>query len=107
MTARAYAEWDTMIRGVRIHLAETQHDGTGHIARFADVEMERYETPGAIVNDPAPLRLPEDHARALYEALARFFGGAPDMAQLRADYNHERNRVDRLIGFIDPAHGGV
>ena len=107
MTARAYVEFDVLMDGVRIHLAETQHDGSGrYIARFADVEMERHETPGAIVDDPAPLRLPEDHARALYEALARFFGGAPDMAVVRADLQHERNRVDRLIGFLDP-RGGV
>jgi hypothetical protein len=105
VTARAHVEYDLSLRGVRIHLAETQHDGTGYAARFADIEMERYDAPGAVVDDPAPLRLPEDHARALYEALARFFGGAPDMAVLRADFQHERTRVDRLIGFLDPRGG--
>lgn len=100
MTARAHVEHD-LIRGVRIHLGETHNDGTGAMARFAEVVMEQSEQ-GAVMDDPQPLRLPEEHARALYEALARYFGGAPDMTVLRADYDAERKRVDRLIGFLEP-----
>ena len=49
----------------------------------------------------ATLRIEEDEAHALYEALGEYFGhaGASTMA-LRADYNAERKRVDRLIEAV-------
>lgn len=47
------------------------------------------------------LSLPDDVARALYEALHRFYGGT-DVATLRDDLLVERARVDRLITAIIP-----
>ena len=59
-------------------------------SRLSDEDTER-----------ATLRIEEDEARALYEALGEYFGhaGASTVA-LRADYNAERKRVDRLIEAI-------
>lgn len=103
MTARAYVETDIRrLDLVAIHLQRKFNDGQVDIAKFEDVEWARNVDPASVIDEPAPLRLTEDEARALYEALARHFGGAPDMAQLRADYNDERKRVDRLIGFLAP-----
>jgi hypothetical protein len=49
----------------------------------------------------ADLKLDEDSARALYEALADFFGhGANNTKQLRKDYDHERGRVDTFIKHL-------
>lgn len=47
--------------------------------------------------DAAHLRIPEDAARALYDALAQHFAGEAGGRQTRADLMHERGRVDRLI----------
>lgn len=48
-----------------------------------------------------PLHLREDEARAVYEALGRYFGGdAVSNQRLRQDYDHERGRVDKLIGHL-------
>lgn len=48
-----------------------------------------------------PLHLRDDEARALYEALGRYFGGdAVSNQRLRQDYDAERGRVDKLIGHL-------
>lgn len=41
-----------------------------------------------------------EEARALFEALAQHFHGADDARALRADYNDERKRVDKLTDAI-------
>lgn len=73
--------------------------GANLIMRFEDGEVrwEPYE-PGTEVK--ASLRLPDEVARALLDALHQHFAGATDARSLRADYNHERGRVDRLIGAL-------
>lgn len=43
------------------------------------------------------LRITEDVAKSLLEALAEYFGGTGDTRQLRKDYEAERARVDKLI----------
>lgn len=49
----------------------------------------------------AKLHLEEDVARALYEALGRYFGGdVVDARRLRADYDAERGRVDKFIDAL-------
>jgi hypothetical protein len=46
------------------------------------------------------LRLDDDTARALLDALARHYEGAEDTRALRRDYDGERKRVDGLIGHL-------
>ncbi len=49
------------------------------------------------------LRLPDEIARPLLDALHRHYAGTTDARDLRADYDHERKRVDRLINaLIEP-----
>ena len=97
---QAHVAFDTSRFGVLIQI-RTGHslrafDGSGVVlipqdnSRLADDDAER-----------ATLRLEEDEAHALYEALGGYFGhaGASTMA-LRADYAAERKRVDRLIEAV-------
>lgn len=49
--------------------------------------------------DPSA-RIPTDAARALYDALAQHFGGTSNSKQLRADYDAERARVDKLTDTV-------
>lgn len=59
-------------------------------------------TPGL---DPGPsLRLSDDMALQLLDALARHYRHATDTTHQRRDYDAERGRVDRLIGFLAEAH---
>ncbi len=46
------------------------------------------------------LRIPTEAARALYDALAQHFGGTSNSKQLRADYDVERGRVDKLTDAV-------
>ncbi|HMM95287.1 hypothetical protein [Phycicoccus sp.] len=47
------------------------------------------------------LHMPEEAARALYEALAERFGGTGhDTRALRRDYDDERKRVDKLTDAL-------
>ena len=99
-TTQAHVAFDPSRFGVLIQIRTGQalraFDGSGVVlipqdnSRLADDDAER-----------ATLRIEEDEARALYEALGEYFGhaGASTMA-LRADYNAERKRVDRLIEAV-------
>lgn len=53
-----------------------------------------------LTEGPPPLRIPVDAARALYDALAQHFGGTSNSKQLRADYDAERKRVDKLTDAV-------
>lgn len=58
-------------------------------------------TEGATESTAKPLYLREEEARAVYEALGRYFGGdAVSNQRLRQDYDAERGRVDKLIGHL-------
>jgi hypothetical protein len=101
MTARAQVEPDFPTDHVKILLGVTNGDGIGYVLRFGDIEMVDHR-PDVMHEPGTELRIDGDLARALYEALARYFGGAPDVVTVRADLAHERDRVDRLIGFLEP-----
>ena len=81
-TARAQATYDPMRNGVSIIVAPNRdslvHWGEAQVVRHGDSEMAM-EPPSE-----AYLRVPEDVARAMYEALGRYFGGdATDARRLR------------------------
>lgn len=44
--------------------------------------------------------LGDDEARAVLDALTRYFSGAEDTRALRRDYDAERKRVDALTGTL-------
>ena len=99
MSARAKAEYDPMMDRVRISVSPKSgailNWGMVSVVRIADEHTAMELTPEAY------LPLDEDVARAMYEALGRYFGGdAVDARRLRADYDAERQRVDK---FIDAA----
>lgn len=97
--ARARAEYDPMYDKVRVSVSPEQ----GVIMHWGMPTMVRSMDGQAMVEPSADAYLPlqEDVARAIYEALGRYFGGdAVDARRLRADYDAERKRVDK---FIDAA----
>ncbi|MFJ5984346.1 hypothetical protein [Lentzea sp. NPDC092896] len=49
---------------------------------------------------PPALHIPVDAARALCDALVQHFGGTSNSKQLRADYDAERARTDKLMDAV-------
>jgi hypothetical protein len=99
MTARARVEDDIMRDGVAVWLADG-HPGHRLLAEAVEI---RWSTSGeattAVIAEPT-FRLPEGVARALLDALAAHFGGAPEVQTLRKDYIAERARVDKMIDHL-------
>lgn len=78
---------------------ESEHEQR-RIARFGDGSFECWETPEVNAQVTPSLRLPDEFARALLDALTRHYHGAEDTRALRRDYDLERGRVDQLIGTL-------
>lgn len=99
----AHIEHDWMRDGVQIALVadEGGHDRT--LYDFSGVTGRHYRVEDGVAHsaDDARLALPQDAARALYEALAAYFGHVGhDAAALRKDYDAERARVDVFIKHL-------
>lgn len=91
-----------MRHGVRVAVSQAP----GRLLTWAQPQI--VQTPPEVIDpsvtDSAWLHLAEDDARAMYEALAAYFGGTGhDTVALRRDYDAERKRVDRLIEYATEA----
>lgn len=93
-------DWSRPFDGVTVHLASF-NDGTIDVAQPVDIVFAAEpRSVGAVpVREPF-MRLSEDHARALYDALAEHFGGYQGVRSLRADYDAERQRVDKMLSAL-------
>jgi hypothetical protein len=101
MTSQAHVEFDAAGFGVRIAIQRKSDNGPiREILQWEPLVSRTYDASAgsAQPNDADWLRLPENDARALYEALADHFGhSGNDTRALRRDYDAERKRVDLLI----------
>lgn len=99
MTTRAFARDDIEMGGVRIAVVR-ETNGTRTALTWQP------QTARVLIEDAAEhpedwLRLHEDDARAIYEALAEHFGHTGhDIRSLRRDYDTERRRVDQFIEHL-------
>lgn len=88
---------------IMLYPPEGSMDGRPRILRLpvGDQKYPDWEEipPTGVVDEPT-LRLGTDEARALLDALTNHFHGAEDTRALRRDYDHERERVDTLIGHL-------
>lgn len=97
MTAHAYISRDFPADGVAVHLILRNGDDYRAIGQPAELVFRKLEDGDAATYTEPTLRLPEDIARALLDALAAHFGGTSEVQTLRKDYVAERGRVDRMI----------
>lgn len=99
MTIEARVTENVAVGGIDAYIVMTS-DG----ARFvlADGGTGGYDWVRAEAGVPPPptIRLDDDAARALLEALTRHYSGAADLRTLRADLLHERQRADNLINAV-------
>lgn len=101
MTSKAHVERDPRSFGLRIAVLR-DHGDWREMLRWEPIAVARIE-PGHATEPVGSdwLQIPEDDARAIYEALADHFGHAGhDIRALRQDYNSERRRVDLMIDAL-------
>lgn len=98
-TFQAHVTDEFMIDGVAIYVS-MKHDRARQLLRIgADGQQEWADHDPLTTADPT-LKLPGEAARALLDALLRFYQGAADTQTIRADLIHERNRVDKLTSGL-------
>lgn len=99
MTARARVDADFERDGVSIWLGRAGDRSITVVEPVQIVMRTQAADEAYAVSEPA-LRLPEDLARALLDALAAHFGGVSEVQTLRKDYLAERARVDKMIDHL-------
>lgn len=103
MTAKARVEYDIFNDGVKVFVKAGDL-----LLSFPPVEYHQASEGDGSSTLVGPLMLHEDEARAVYEALASYFGGlGADMTALRKDYDAERRRVDKFIDLVIRTAGDV
>ena len=108
MNARAFVQNNFVFRGIDVFLGFdtdagmliVRPDGNGD-----DTYEEAVPAGASPANNAPSLRLRDDLARALLDALAVHYGGTGDTRTLRKDYEHERGRVDSLISHLMGGRG--
>ena len=102
MAAEAFVQDDWMRDGVKIAVRLSRSEDVREMILWGDVAVTRItEATNSMPSEDAFLHLPNDIARAVYEALSRHFGGnVVDAVALRRDYEAERIRVDTFIKHL-------
>lgn len=110
---RAYVHDQHYGDRIAISIILTQPDDLAdkRILRLSVVNHDYVTTSWeAMARDEAPqptLQLPHDAAHALLAALTNHYQGVDDQRALRADYDAERKRVDRLIDTVAQIASGT
>lgn len=103
---RAYVSEDFVSQRVGIAIVErhSEQRAPARILRLVAADNGahalRWEELAEHVETEPTLTLEDDAARALLDALTRHYQGAEDTRSLRADYDHERKRVDKLSDAV-------
>lgn len=102
MTTKAHVEQDWMRDMIRVAVRQ-ESPGAVQALLFAATGVRLIEPDAGytVPQEDEWLDLPEDAARAIYEALADHFGSpSNDTRALRRDYDAERARVDKFIAHL-------
>ena len=99
MTWRIAITPDAIIDGISIQIARRLNGPGSHAELLTFAQSAEIVEPGTMNPRPS-LAISDDLGRALLDALAAHFGGTTGGQQQRADFEHERARVDRLIGHL-------
>jgi hypothetical protein len=107
MTTRAHVESDFGMDGVKIAIRHEEAEARWLRMFPLDLGTRDLLIPRAAASTAPPeghdqwLRLRDEEARAVYEALGEYFGHqVSDNRLLRADYADERRRVDKLTDAL-------
>lgn len=100
---RAYVTDDNYGLGVAVSVVlRSGDDERSPATRIMRVEngAEAWEDIKPLIVTEPTLRFDTETARALLDALTRYYHGADDTRALRRDYDGERNRVDKLTDAV-------
>lgn len=98
---RSRAEFDPQRFGVKIAIGRAIDESLSEVITWPNSLTIRRTDAAVELGADDHLRIDEEIARALYEALADYFGGAGhDTRALRKDYDAERARVDKFIAHL-------
>jgi hypothetical protein len=88
---------DALVDGIALQIVES---GGGHTQQlwFGSRSMQTVE-PGNAMPSPS-LTVDDELGRALLDALAEHYGHTSGGRQQRADFEHERRRVDKLVDHL-------
>ena len=103
MTARVYvASIGPLSRHLNIGFVNETSDGLYALkpALGTSVGVISRLEEGQGFPEDCVLVVSEEHGRALLQALVEHFQGADDTRALRRDYDHEKQRVDRLVDAL-------
>lgn len=98
MTWRVQVAEDFPNKGVTVRIADVYPERI-YTVKPIEVIMDEH-SPDIFVGEAPALQLPNEMAMALLDGLAKHFGGVGDVRTLRADYLHERARVDAIIKYM-------
>ncbi len=99
---RAQISDSFILDGIAVRISLHTSWGDVKILKFREdgsVIFETYEV-GTLADPGVTFALQNEYARALLDALLRYYQGASDMHTIRADLLHERGRVDNLIRVV-------
>jgi hypothetical protein len=98
MNWRVVIEDDFPAQGIALRIGDVIGDRV-NVVMPTEIVLQAHDRNVTWPDGPS-LRLPDDLGRALLDALSAHYGGTSDTRTLRRDYEHERGRVDRLIGHL-------
>jgi hypothetical protein len=102
VSTEAHIETDFVGQGIAVNVIRRNGDridvlkdlgGADRLQIWETVEPETRQAPAGI-------RIPDDVAKALLDALLDHYRGGHDARELRKDYNAERARVDIFIKHL-------
>jgi hypothetical protein len=96
---RAGVRDNPVMMSLEVTVGEAYPDFVSYVTQIDETGVQREQVERGVYAARS-LNMPRDMARALYDALADHFNGTSGTRQLRADFNHERGRVDRLIDTV-------
>jgi hypothetical protein len=101
MSTEAHIETDFIGQGIAVNVIRRNGDRIDVLMDLGTVDtFPVWRTVEPATQAPPGLRIPDDVAKALLDALLDHYRGGHDARELRKDYNAERARVDIFIKHI-------
>lgn len=100
MKFEAHVSDDFMIDGVAVYLSIRHDKLRCQILRCQPDGNCTWEDHEPLTTTTPTLKLNGEAARALLDALLRFYQGSADTQTLRSDLLHERGRTDKLTDAV-------
>jgi hypothetical protein len=83
--------------GIRVWMGIRYDQNYAVMLHFQEHGHQILERIDPMTESAPTMAMSDEFGRALLDALLRHYHGASDMHTLRADYLHERDRVDRML----------